>query len=78
MGPRHGRKIAQVLARRACLHVDGSRQIYQVGRGSPRNNLRFYSRNQLHQVYSLSLWSTTQHHHRQWDKLHIKGVQELL
>jgi transposase InsO family protein len=35
MGSRYGRKIAQILARRACLHVGGSRQIYQVGRGSP-------------------------------------------
>jgi transposase InsO family protein len=63
MGSRHGRKIAQILARRACLHVGDSRQIYQVGRSSPRNNPRFYSRNQLHQVHSLSLQSTTQHHH---------------
>jgi hypothetical protein len=49
-----------------------------VGRGSPRDNLRFYSGNQFHQVNSFSLWSTAQYHHRQWDKLHFKGVQELL
>jgi hypothetical protein len=45
---------------------------------APRNNPRFHSRNQLHQVYSFSLRSTTQHHHGQWDKLHIKRIQELL
>jgi transposase InsO family protein len=47
MGSRHGREIAQILAGRASLDVGGSRQIYQVGRGSPRNNPRFYNRNQL-------------------------------
>jgi hypothetical protein len=51
MGSRYGRRIAQILARRTCLHAGGSRQIYQVGRGSPRNNPRFHSRDQLHQVY---------------------------
>jgi hypothetical protein len=66
------------LARRARLYAGGSRQVHQVGRGSPSNNPRFYSHNQLHQVYSLSLRITTQHHHRQWDKLHFEGVQELL
>jgi hypothetical protein len=49
-----------------------------MGRGSPRNNPRLYSGNQFYQVNNFSLWSTTQHHHRQWDKLHIKGVQKLL
>jgi hypothetical protein len=49
-----------------------------MGRGSPGNNLRFHSSNQLHQVYSISLRSTAQHHHRQWDKLHIERVQNLL
>jgi hypothetical protein len=44
------------------------------GRGSPSNNSRFYNSNQLHQVNSISLQSTTQHHHRQWNKLHIQGV----
>jgi hypothetical protein len=39
---------------------------------------RFYSGNQFHQVNSFLLWSTAQYHHRQWDKLHIEGVQELL
>jgi hypothetical protein len=37
-----------------------------------------YGGNQFHQVNSFSLWSTTQYHHKQWDKLHIKGVQKLL
>jgi hypothetical protein len=36
------------------------------------------SKAKLHQVYSLSLRSTTQHHHRQWYKFHIKRVQGLL
>jgi hypothetical protein len=25
VGPRHGREVTQILARRACLHVGGSR-----------------------------------------------------
>jgi hypothetical protein len=78
MGSRHGSKITQILAKRACLHVGGSRQIYLMGRSSPSNNPRFHSSNQFHQVYSILIWSAAQHHHRQWDKLHIKRVQELL
>jgi hypothetical protein len=34
--------------------------------------------NKFHQVYFLSLRSTTQHNHRQWYKFHVKGVQGLL
>jgi hypothetical protein len=34
--------------------------------------------NKFHQVYSLSLRSTTQHNHIQWYKFHVKGVQGLL
>jgi hypothetical protein len=78
MGIGYGRKIAQVLARRARQHVGGSRQIHQVGRSSPGNYLGFYSSNQLHQIHSISLQSTTQHHHRQWDKCHVQRVQKLL
>jgi hypothetical protein len=78
IGPRYGRKITQILARRSCLYVGGSRQVHQMGRSSPDNNPRFHISNQLHQVYSISLRSTTQHHHGQWDKLHIEIVQKLL
>jgi transposase InsO family protein len=35
MGSRHGRETAQILARRARLHVGGSGQIHLVGRSSP-------------------------------------------
>jgi hypothetical protein len=35
MGPVNGRETAQILARRARLHVGGSRQIHQVGRSNP-------------------------------------------
>jgi hypothetical protein len=78
LGFGYGRKIAQVMARRARLHVGGSGQIHQVGRSSPSNNSGFHSSNQLHQVNSILLRSTTQHHHRQWNKFHIYRVQKLL
>jgi hypothetical protein len=78
MGPRYGREVAQILARRACLHASGSRQIYQVGGSSPGNNSRFDSSNQFYQVNSVPLWCTIYHHHGQRDKLHFKGIQGLL
>jgi hypothetical protein len=71
MGFGYGRKIAQVMANGARLHIGGSRQIHQVGRSSPSNNSGFHSNNQLRQVNSISLLSTAQHHHRQWNKFHI-------
>jgi hypothetical protein len=64
MGFGHGREIAQVMAWRTCLFIGSSRQIHQVGRGSPSNNLGFHRSYQFHQVDSISLWSTSQHHHR--------------
>jgi hypothetical protein len=78
MGFGYGRKITQVMARRARLHVGGSRQIYQVGRSSPSNISGFHNSNQLHQVDSISLQSATQHHHKQWNKFHILRIQKLL
>ena len=46
-----------------------------MGRSGPSNNSRFYSSNQLHQVDSFPFWCTIQHHHRQRDKFHFKGIQ---
>jgi ribonuclease HI len=59
MGIGHGREVAQVMARGTRLYVSSSRQIHQVGRGSPNNNSRLHSSNQLHQVNSISLWSAS-------------------
>jgi hypothetical protein len=56
MGSGCGRETAQILARRARLHVGSSRQIHQVGRTSPGNNSRLHSSNQLHQIHSIPLW----------------------
>jgi hypothetical protein len=49
-----------------------------VGGSGPGNNSRFDSSNQLHQVNSILFQCTIQHHHGQRDKLHFKGIQELL
>jgi hypothetical protein len=46
-----------------------------VDRSNSSHNAGFYNSNKLQQVDSISLRSTAQHHHGQWEKFYIQGIQ---
>src|ERR1041385_5163672 len=78
MGTRHGGPTQEILKRRTNTPTSRSRQVHQMDRSSTNHQLNSPHDSQLHQVNHLQIQSTTQHHHRQWYKLHSSKVPKLL
>ncbi len=61
MGTRHGRKIAQGVARRIRVSTCRCRQIHKVGRSYANQFPRRCIGDQIHQGHCISVWSPTLH-----------------